>query len=99
MNFEDIKTPEFQEMLRNASNPEELLGLAKEAGFELSDEQLEAVSGGTGAAGTSRAARTSARNTTPSGCTSAGGTSAKRSRVCDALPVGKPRIARLTVSR
>ena len=46
MNFEDFKKPEFQEKLKDASSPEELLQLAKEAGFELSDEQLEAVSGG-----------------------------------------------------
>ena len=46
MNFGDLKDPEFQEKLKNASSPEELLELAKESGLELSDEQLEAVSGG-----------------------------------------------------
>ncbi len=46
MNFEDFKNPEFQEKLKNASTPEELLALAREQGFELSDEQLEDVSGG-----------------------------------------------------
>ena len=46
MKFEDFKDPEFQEKLKNASSPEDLLALAKEAGFELTDEQLETVSGG-----------------------------------------------------
>ena len=46
MSFDDLKNPEFQEKLKNASSPEELLQLVKESGFELSDEQLEAVSGG-----------------------------------------------------
>ena len=46
MNFDDLRNPELQEKLRNASSPEELLAIAKESGFELTDEQLEAVSGG-----------------------------------------------------
>ena len=28
MNFEDLKSPEFQEKLKNVSSPDELLGLA-----------------------------------------------------------------------
>lgn len=48
MNPEDFKDPKLQERLRNASSPEELLELAREAGLELTDEQLEAVSGGDG---------------------------------------------------
>ena len=46
MDFNDFKSPELQKKLRNASNPEELLALAQDAGFELTDDQLEAVSGG-----------------------------------------------------
>ena len=46
MNFEDLKNPELQEKLKSANTPEELLALAKEEGYELSDEQLEAISGG-----------------------------------------------------
>ena len=46
MNFEDFKDPEVQEKLKEAQSPQELLELAREAGFELTDEQLEDVSGG-----------------------------------------------------
>ena len=46
MNFDDLKNPELQEKLRTAKTPEELLALAREEGYELSDEQLEGVSGG-----------------------------------------------------
>ena len=46
MEFADLKDPELREKLRNVSSPEELLALADEAGIELTDEQLEAVSGG-----------------------------------------------------
>ncbi|MBR3314246.1 MAG: Nif11 family protein [Atopobiaceae bacterium] len=46
MNFEDSKDPKLKEKLRNVSSPEELLELAKKEGFDLSDEQLEGVSGG-----------------------------------------------------
>ena len=45
MNLEDL-TPEQQERARSARSPEEVLALAKEAGYELTDEQLDAVSGG-----------------------------------------------------
>ena len=45
MQFEDL-TPEQQEKARACKTPEEVLALAKEEGYELSDEQLEAVSGG-----------------------------------------------------
>jgi len=44
--LQGFQGPELQKKLRNASSPEELLALAKEQGLELSDEQLEAVSGG-----------------------------------------------------
>ncbi len=39
-------TPEQKKMARACTSPEELLELAKTEGVELSDEQLEAVSGG-----------------------------------------------------
>ena len=46
MNFDDLKNPELQEKLKGCTSAEELVALAKETGFELSDEQLEAVAGG-----------------------------------------------------
>ena len=46
MNFEDLKNPELQEKLKAANTPDELVALVKEEGMELSDEQLEAMSGG-----------------------------------------------------
>ena len=39
-------TPEQQEKVKGCSTPEEMLAVAQEEGYELSDEQLEAVSGG-----------------------------------------------------
>ena len=47
MDFEDLKNPELQEKLKAVKTPEDILALAKEGGFELTDEQLEQVSGGT----------------------------------------------------
>ena len=46
MNFEDLKNPELQEKLKAASTLEELFAIAKENGLELSDDQIEAISGG-----------------------------------------------------
>ena len=46
MNFEDLKNPELQEKLRAAKTADELVTLAKEEGLELTDEQLESLSGG-----------------------------------------------------
>ena len=46
MNFEDLKNPELQEKLKAAKTADELVALVKEEGVELSDEQLEAMSGG-----------------------------------------------------
>ena len=46
MNFEDLKNPELQEKLKKAKTPEELVAIAKEEGCELSNEQLESISGG-----------------------------------------------------
>lgn len=46
MNFDNLKSPEFQEKLRSAKSFEGLVSLAKEEGIELTDEQLESLSGG-----------------------------------------------------
>ena len=46
MNFDDLKNPELQERLRTAKTAEDMLAIAKEAGYELSDEQLEGIAGG-----------------------------------------------------
>ena len=46
MNLEDLKDPKLQEQLKAAKTPEEMLALAKQEGVELSDEQIEAISGG-----------------------------------------------------
>ena len=45
MNFEDL-SQELQEKVKACKTPEELLALANEQGYELSEEELEAVSGG-----------------------------------------------------
>ena len=45
MEFNDL-TPEQQEQARACKTPEDVLSLAKEDGIELTEEQLEAVSGG-----------------------------------------------------
>ena len=42
---EDL-TPEQQERIKGCSDSDELLKLAMEEGYELSDEQMEAVTGG-----------------------------------------------------
>lgn len=45
MDFKDL-TPELRDKARKCKTPQELLELAKEEGYELSDEDLEAISGG-----------------------------------------------------
>ena len=45
MKFDDL-TPEQQEKARAAKTPEGILALAREEGYELSDDELGAVSGG-----------------------------------------------------
>ena len=41
-------TDEVKARLKGCETPEELLALAREEGYELSDEELESVSGGWG---------------------------------------------------
>ena len=45
MNLEDL-TPEQKEQLIACKTSEEILKLAKEEGYELSDDELQAVAGG-----------------------------------------------------
>ena len=39
-------TPEMREKVLACKTPEEILALAKEEGYELSDEELDSISGG-----------------------------------------------------
>lgn len=45
MDFNDL-SPELQERVLAAKTPEDIIALAKEEGYELSDEELEAIAGG-----------------------------------------------------
>ena len=45
MNYDDL-SPELKERVRACKSTEELLSLAQDEGLELSDEELQAVSGG-----------------------------------------------------
>lgn len=45
MNLEDM-SPELQERARACKTPEETPALAKDAGYELSDDELAAIAGG-----------------------------------------------------
>ena len=45
MDFNDL-TPEQQEKAKACNTPDDLLAFAKEEGVELTDEELEAISGG-----------------------------------------------------
>ena len=45
VNFEEM-SPELQEKAKACKGADELVALAKEEGYELSDEELEYISGG-----------------------------------------------------
>lgn len=45
MDFDNLN-PEQQEKVLNARTPEEIIALAKEEGYELSDEELDGLAGG-----------------------------------------------------
>ena len=45
MGYKDL-TPEQREMAKDCSTPEELIELSRKIGYDLSDEELEAISGG-----------------------------------------------------
>ena len=45
MNFEEL-SPEMQEKVRACKTPEEIQALALEAGYELSEEDLDQIAGG-----------------------------------------------------
>lgn len=45
MEFKDL-TPQQQEKARMCKTPEDVIALAKESGYKLSDDELENVSGG-----------------------------------------------------
>lgn len=45
MEFKDL-TPEQQDKLKACETPEDILALAKEAGYELDDAELDAIAGG-----------------------------------------------------
>ena len=47
MKFEDL-TPELQEKARACKTPEDILALAKEVGYELSEDELSSIAGGSG---------------------------------------------------
>lgn len=47
MTFEEL-TPELKEKAQSCKTSDELLALAKNEGYDLSDDELEAVSGGWG---------------------------------------------------
>ena len=45
MNFDEL-SPELQEKVKACKTPDDLLALASDEGYELSEEELDAVSGG-----------------------------------------------------
>lgn len=45
MKFEEL-TPKQQEKARACKTPEDILALAKEEGYELSEEELDGIAGG-----------------------------------------------------
>ena len=47
MNIDDLDiSPELKEKARACKTPNEMLALAKKEGYKLSDEEMQAVSGG-----------------------------------------------------
>ena len=49
MNIDDLDiSPELKEKARACKTPDEILALAKKEGYKLSDEEMQAVSGGWG---------------------------------------------------
>jgi hypothetical protein len=49
MDFENIEvSPELKEMAKACTSLEELLALVKKEGYKLSDDEMEALSGGEG---------------------------------------------------
>ena len=46
MDFEELKDPALQEKLKACNTADELVTLAEEHGIELSDEEVEGLSGG-----------------------------------------------------
>ena len=45
MNFDEL-SPELQKRAQTCKTPEEVLNLAREEGYELSDDELQSISGG-----------------------------------------------------
>ena len=46
MNLEDLKNPELQEKLKGCETPEDIFELVKTEGIDLTEEELQAISGG-----------------------------------------------------
>ena len=46
MSAENLQNPEFLEKVKSVKTADELMALVQEEGIELSDEQLQAISGG-----------------------------------------------------
>ena len=45
MSFENL-SPELRDKARKCKTPEEILALAREEGYELSEEELQSIAGG-----------------------------------------------------
>ena len=46
MNFDDLNNPELQEKLKDCKTTEDVINLVQTEGIDLSNEQLQALSGG-----------------------------------------------------
>ena len=44
--IDHLKDPALQQRLRDAASPEEILRIASEEGYELTDEELSGIAGG-----------------------------------------------------